>query len=128
MRSPGQIAATLPVTLDAANLKPVGAAFVALAGLDLQNKPGPALYESGVRYAREPAGRERWQLPSETRAIGRGDCEDLAVWRVAELRARGEKAKLLLRRSGDRLWHAMVRRGNGSIEDPSKRLGMRGNA
>lgn len=128
MKSPGQIAATLPIRLDGANLRPIGAAFVALAGLDLQRRPGPALYDSGVRYAREPAGRERWQLPSETRALGRGDCEDLAVWRVAELRATGEKAKLLLRRSGNRLWHALVRRGNGSIEDPSKKLGMRGRA
>jgi len=128
LREPGQIAATLPVRLDGPDLKAVGAAFVALAGLDLKRTPGPSLYRSGVRYSREPAGRERWQLPSETRALGRGDCEDLAVYRVAELRAAGEKAKLLLRRSGPRLWHALVLRGDGTTEDPSAKLGMRGRA
>jgi hypothetical protein len=87
-------------------------------------RPLPPLYESGVRYSRADP-HERWQLPSETFARGRGDCEDLASWRAAELRARGEPATVGVRRTGPRVLHAIVVRGDGSIEDPSRRLGMR---
>ena len=44
------------------------------------------LYQSGVRYAREPIGSEVWQTALETQQLGKGDCEDLVAWRVAELR------------------------------------------
>jgi transglutaminase-like putative cysteine protease len=84
----------------------------------------PPIYEAGIKYsARDP--EERWQLPSETFARRRGDCEDLAVWRAAELRVRGEHARVVVRRTGPRVLHAIVVRGDGSIEDPSRRLGMR---
>ena len=48
----------------------------------------PLLYESGVRYLSEPPGRDDWQDIPDTLARGNGDCEDLACWRVAELRVR----------------------------------------
>jgi hypothetical protein len=48
----------------------------------------PLLYESGVRYLAEPPGRDEWQDIPDTLARGNGDCEDLACWRVAELRVR----------------------------------------
>jgi len=86
-----------------------------------------ALYRSGVRYRREPRGVERWQTAAETLRRGHGDCEDLVAWRVAELRARGEKGArphVYSPRVG--LMHCVVRRGNGALEDPSKLLGMRG--
>jgi hypothetical protein len=89
-----------------------------------EGRPIPPIYASGVRYDRRDAN-ERWQLPSETFARRRGDCEDLACWRAAELRARGERAHVGVRRTGPRVLHAIVVRANGSVEDPSKRLGMR---
>ena len=51
----------------------------------LADRPYPPLYEAGVRYQREE-GTEQWlDIPSVLEA-GWGDCEDLACWRVAELR------------------------------------------
>ena len=128
MAQPGRILPTLPVQLSGPDLEAVGEAFVKLARLDLARNKVPDLYATRVRYTRETGGRERWQLPSETLRRGLGDCEDLAVWRVAELRSRGEAAKLLLRQSGPKMWHALVRRADGTTEDPSKKLGMRGAA
>jgi hypothetical protein len=109
----------------------------------LAQKPYPPLYESGVRYAREP-GTERWlDIPSILDA-GVGDCEDLACWRVAELRRQGVHAGPYVRyrsRNGVFHYHALVmhyrrayRRGRtgglierwvpAKIEDPSRKLGM----
>lgn len=52
------------------------------------------------------------------------NCEDLACARVAKLRQRGETgAKPYLYHQG-KLWHVMVQRGSGRIEDPSAVLGM----
>jgi len=64
-------------------------------------------------------------LPSQTYARGGGDCEDLAAWRAAELRIAGEPARVVVVRSAPGVLHAVVRRANGRIEDPSRRLGMR---
>lgn len=89
--------------------------------------PLPSLYESGARYEREH-GTENWLLPSQVIAAGRGDCEDLAAYRAAELRVSGEDpdASAHVIRSGPRTWHAVVARGDGTTEDPSRRLGMNG--
>lgn len=92
---------------------------------DLARRPQRPLYAAGVRYMRSDP-TERWQLPSETAARGGGDCEDLAAWRVAELRRAGERgARVVVRRTGPRVLHAVVLRADGTIEDPSRRLGMR---
>lgn len=89
----------------------------------------PGIYESGVRYQREPPGQEEWQdVPNMLRS-GNGDCEDLACWRVAELRISGVKARphLTYRKVGDTFrYHVTVRHSDGRIEDPSLTLGMRG--
>lgn len=95
---------------------------------ELTGEPGltfPPLYRAGVRYQRE-VGTERWLTPLQTLASGRGDCEDLASWRAAELRVSGEDpdARARVIRSGPRTWHAVVERGNGQLEDPSRELGM----
>lgn len=88
----------------------------------------PLLYTSGVRYSREAKGSEVWKLPSEVLAGGEADCEDLAAYRVAELRSSGvdPAAKIIVIRTGPRTLHAVVRRGDGGIEDPSRALGMEG--
>jgi hypothetical protein len=93
----------------------------------LRERRFPSLYKSGVRYEGEPYGQEDWQVPSVTLRKGVGDCEDLAAWRAAELvvsgEDRGARAVVKLVRPG--LVHCLVLRGNGQIEDPSAKLGMR---
>lgn len=88
----------------------------------------PALYRAGVRYLREPRGKERWLEVPIVRARGGGDCEDLACWRIAELRLSGDgaaRASWIVQRSASGvLVHVMVRHGNGDLEDPSRLLGM----
>lgn len=80
----------------------------------------------GIRWRPEPPGDEHFD--SADRVIGRkwGDCDDLAPWHAASLRASGEDpdASAVVRRSGPKRWHAVVRRGDGSEDDPSKRAGM----
>jgi hypothetical protein len=89
----------------------------------------PSLYESGVVYEEEPEERDNWQDIPETLGLGNGDCEDLACWRIAELRLRAnEHASPLIRwrEVGTRtVYHIAVRRADGVIEDPSRLLGMR---
>ncbi|MGE0108214.1 MAG: transglutaminase-like cysteine peptidase [Bdellovibrionales bacterium] len=46
---------------------------------------------------------EYWATPKETEEKGGGDCEDLAIWKYARLRAMGWKADHLL------LWSVQVR-------------------
>lgn len=94
------------------------------------NPRTPLLYQSGVRYSQE-CRDEQWQDIPVTLKRGYADCEDLATYRVAELRVRfGERrAKVFLKHHYSPLrdhytYHVMVRRANGKIEDPSRRLGM----
>lgn len=85
----------------------------------------PPLYASGVRYQPEPRRRERWLRIPEVMSRGHGDCEDLAAWRAAELRHKGEEARVVMRSGGaPGKWHAVVERADGGIEDPSRELGM----
>lgn len=85
----------------------------------------PPLYDSGVRYQREPGGRERWQTAQETRSLRVGDCEDLVIARVAELRELGEAdARPYVFRTSSSVLHTVVKRSDGTIEDPSRVLGM----
>lgn len=83
----------------------------------------PALYQSGIRYESDPG--EEWQLPAQTAMKGAGDCEDLALYRAHELRTQlGEDARVAVYRSAPSTLHAIVRRGDGTLEDPSRALGM----
>lgn len=97
------------------------------------NPQAPMLYDSGVRYRPEKSTEAWLDIPHILKARF-GDCEDLASWRVAELRVRGVKAKPFLkwynRPQGQNitLYHVQVRYPDGRIEDPSKELGMKGRA
>jgi hypothetical protein len=107
----------------------LGAALEGLVRLDLvllKEAQGriPLLYEAGVRYVREARGHEHWRHIGEVLRAKQGDCEDLAAWRAAELRAQGEPARAIATPSGPGRWHAVVKRADGSIEDPSRKLGM----
>jgi hypothetical protein len=93
---------------------------------EVMGEAPPLLYDAGIRYKREPSGREEWQTVLGNMARGLGDCEDLATHRAAELRVYdGEPARAVVRRTGPRTLHAVVERADGTIEDPSKLLGMR---
>lgn len=84
--------------------------------------------ESGrVRWKKEPPGQEEFDIASTVSGRGWGDCDDLAPWWTAQLRATGKdpKARAVVMRTGDRTWHALVRRSDGSLEDPSISAGMR---
>jgi len=83
----------------------------------------PSIYRAGIRYRRE--SKDIWRPINEVYKSGFGDCEDLAAARVAWLRERGEKgARVGVYQSGPKRYHAIVIRGDGSREDPSKALGM----
>jgi hypothetical protein len=80
----------------------------------------------GIKWKPEPPGQEHFDHAGVV--IGRkwGDCDDLAPWHAASLRHSGEdpEASAVVVRSGPQRWHAVVKRGDGSIDDPSKRAGM----
>ena len=115
----------------------------------------PALYDSGVQYRRETGG-EVWCDYLTMLSRGHEDCDGLSAARAGELRARGYKAlrpgdggyraareqklktigawvMLKTRSPEDRpgLYHCIVRYKVGNRwyrDDPSARLGMRGEA
>jgi hypothetical protein len=87
--------------------------------------PYPPLYSTGVKYTREPGGAEIWQTWRFVYSTKKADCEDLACARTAELWADGETAaRPEVRRITERLRHIVVRRADGTMEDPSLILGM----
>lgn len=81
----------------------------------------PPLYLSGVVY-RPEKGTEDWLTLQQIHASGQADCEDLSAARVAELRFSGRDplATVHIYHSAPATWHAVVRRGSGKIEDPTK--------
>lgn len=95
----------------------------------------PPLYESGVRYKRDATckaelrpfgGCEPFFSAKLTYDRGFGDCDDLAPWRAAELIRGGDFRARAVPVPSSVGWHILVKHGNGTIEDPSKRLGMKG--
>ena len=115
-------------------IKPLCEALVRINTLFLLAHPEtPPLYQSGVRYQNEPKGQTFEEFAPIPTLLERkwGDCDDLAPWRVAELRVRHkEKARIRVqwKRIGpnkEKLFHIVVRRADGTIEDPCRILGMR---
>lgn len=90
----------------------------------------PSVYElaavAGLRYKPEPPGQEWWQTFLDNLERDDGDCEDLAMHQAAWYRHTGEdpQAKATSKRTGRRMYHAIVKRGDGTIEDPSMPLGL----
>src|SRR5208337_2966832 len=81
-----------------------------------------------VKWTPEPKdqGFEGFDLPEDVMARGWGDCDDLAAWWAAELRESGDDpdAAPIVYQSKPSRWHAVVQRGDGSIDDPSRWAGM----
>ena len=105
------------------------AALEGLTALDeyqLRANPGtPRLYDAGIRYTKEVTGE--WRDVKKVLASGSGDCEALSTWRAAELRVSGEdpNASVVVYKTGATKYHAIVLRGDGTLEDPSVELGMK---
>lgn len=89
------------------------------------NPQTPRLYESGVRYTKDST--DTWRDLTKVLATKSGDCEALSTWRTAELRVSGEdpNASVVVYKTGPTKFHAIVLRGDGSLEDPSVELGMK---
>jgi len=86
-----------------------------------------AIQAGRVKWKPEPPGDEHFDDARTVLGRGWGDCDDLAPWHAAGLRASGEdpEARAMVYRSGPRRWHAVVERSNGTIDDPSLWAGMR---
>jgi hypothetical protein len=86
--------------------------------------PLPPLYSSGVVYKTDRqhgSGVERFHSPWEVAHSKTGDCNDLVLWRLTELLVSGERVAADRTRA---VWsggdvHVLVRRADGSLEDPS---------
>jgi len=107
------------------------------AALEATTRLNEALIKSGevppfrnavnaVRWKPEPPGDEHFDHAKVVLGRGWGDCDDLAPWHAASLRATGEDrgAKAFVKKSGPTRWHAVVRRSDGSVDDPSREAGM----
>lgn len=98
-----------------------------------QKKYAP-LYDSGVYYKAEPPGFEDWLDTPHLYDQGFGDCEDIACTYTAEKRERHGILSVPCVKFKDfvvngkliTLIHVLVLNPDGSIEDPSKVLGMEG--
>lgn len=113
---------TLRVPASRAALEAATTGLVALNRFVLRRAQLPSVYDSGVRYKPERVRPEEWRTADQIFASNYGDCEDLAAWRVAELQLAGEQAKVKVIRTGRKRFHAIVRRADGQLEDPSKIL------
>lgn len=111
--------------LDAA-LESVTRSNVGLLRRGIVPTAAAAIKAGKVRWAPEPPGDEHFDLPTTVLKRGAGDCDDLAPWHCAALRASGTDpgARAIVRKSGPNRWHAIVQRSDGSIEDPSRAAGM----
>lgn len=88
------------------------------------------LIARGAKWKPEPPGEEHFDHGGVIASRGHGDCDDWAPLRAARLRVTGEDpgAKAVVRKSGEKRWHATVIRSDGSEDDPSLDAGMPGPA
>ena len=90
----------------------------------------PSIYQIAPKYKLKVADIDEWLDIPDIIKRKTGDCKDFACWRAAELMRQGESARPFIqyKKQGDvDLYHIVVQRGNGQIEDPSKLLGMPSN-
>lgn len=110
-------------------MKPAQQILQAMAeayGEEFKVRPLPPLYSTQIHFRPEPwagLGTEEWASPYDVFERGWGDCDDLSLFRCAQLIAEGEPATIVeawLR--GTKRHHFLVRRANGQLEDPSKNI------
>jgi len=96
---------------------------------DIKARKVPPLYKSGVKYQRQNPKACAFRMPSDVQKRRNGDCKQLVLWRIAELHIAGEKAtpRVMWLNHRDGLQaHIQIRRKDGTTEDPSVILGMKG--
>ena len=93
-----------------------------------QSPTSHQLIERGARWQPEKPGDEHFDHGGLIASRGHGDCDDWAPLHAATLRVTGEdpEARAIVRKSGEKRWHAIVQRSNGQIDDPSLAAGMPG--
>lgn len=95
---------------------------------EVKAKKVPHLYAAGVKYIPQNPKACAMRPPTEVYKRGGGDCKQLVLWRIAELRESGIHATpriiWLNAKQGLRA-HAQLRLPDGTIEDPSFNLGMK---
>lgn len=107
------------------------------AALEATTRLNEALIKSGevplfdavkgrIRWKPEPPGQEHFDHAKVVLGRGWGDCDDMAPFAAASMRASGEDrgAKAVVKKSGPTRWHAIVQRSDGSFRDPSRETGM----
>jgi hypothetical protein len=79
-----------------------------------------------IRWKPEPPGDEHFDHAGVVLGRKWGDCDDMAPYAAASMRASGEDpgARAIVKKSGPKRWHAVVQRSDGTIRDPSKETGM----
>lgn len=101
--------------------------------LELCRNPLPPYKSCGIRYVPEPANSEaeEWVDPYTCRKRGYGDCDDMVIWRLAEIlkNAKYDPRKgrknipawpaIYAHDDGVR-YHVAIMHKNGEIEDPAK--------
>jgi hypothetical protein len=107
-------------------------AAILVAAEEMRRDPLPLLYtipHERLKYQAEPwsgSGVEEFADPWTVYRRGWGDCDDLVIYRAAELLVRGYPVHALIRHeTANDKYHTQVRREfDGLIEDPSlERLG-----
>jgi len=119
------ILATLKVPANRKLLEAACEGLVAVNEVLLQRRPLPSIYapNMGITYRPDRSRPEKWLNAHEVFAKGGWDCQSLAAWRAAELRNAGDMdARVRVIRTGPRRFHAIVQRGDGRVEDPSRIL------
>lgn len=105
-----------------------GLALINFELLALTPTVGP-MYQYRLRYVQDHPDYARWKDFVQVIREGVGDCKDLVAWRVAELWHQGIDAHVVssIQRqdNGDILYHVQIQLPDGTIEDPSVKLGMR---
>lgn len=86
------------------------------------------LIAQGAKWNPEPPGDEHFDHGAIIAKRGEGDCDDWAPLHAATLRVTGEDpgARAVVKRSGPSRWHALVKRSDGTFDDPSIAAGMPG--
>jgi hypothetical protein len=115
--------------VSAAVLDPLLEGTAVLSQKMIEEGAAPTFEEAikrGVQWKAEPPGHESFDHAAIVIARGNGDCDDLAAYRAGSLRASGEDpdARPFVYKTGPHRWHAVVERGDGSVEDPSQTAGM----
>lgn len=79
-----------------------------------------------IRWKPEPPGDEHFDHAKVVLGRKWGDCDDMAPYAAASMRASGEDpgARAIVKKSGPTRWHAVVQRSDGTIRDPSRETGM----